>query len=147
MSDNNQSTQSFIPRAIGVWLTCLLIRPDETLAMSYIYLNKYKRFQNSSMSSDPLDSYVCLSTILKKNETHKSHPPVVDGKSYTSPLTATFSQPIDSFPSDLIPRVKIYRIPTPPPRTPPPRPSTPLPSPFTSTSRCCQFCLHPTKPP
>lgn len=34
--------------------------PDETLAMSYIYLNKYTRFQKSSTAPDPLDSYVCL---------------------------------------------------------------------------------------
>lgn len=42
-----------------------MIRPDETLAMSYIYLNKYKRFQQSSPSPDPLDPYVCLSSSLK----------------------------------------------------------------------------------
>jgi len=36
--------------------------PEEALAMSYMYLNKYKRFQDPSMSSDPLDAYVCLSS-------------------------------------------------------------------------------------
>ena len=38
----------------------LLRLPDETLAMSYIYLNRYRRFQTSSASLDPLDQYVCL---------------------------------------------------------------------------------------
>ena len=38
----------------------LLRLPDETLAMSYIYLNRYRRFQTSSSSLDPLDEYVCL---------------------------------------------------------------------------------------
>ena len=38
----------------------LLRLPDETLAMSYIYLNRYRRFQTSSSSLDPLDEYVRL---------------------------------------------------------------------------------------
>ena len=42
-----------------IWLI-LTTRPDETLAMSYVYLNRYERFQNSSSSADPLDPYVSL---------------------------------------------------------------------------------------
>ena len=38
----------------------LLRLPDETVAMSYIYLNKYRRYQDSSGSPDPLDAYVGL---------------------------------------------------------------------------------------
>ena len=38
----------------------LLRLPDEALAMTYIYLNRYSRFARSSASADPLDSYVCL---------------------------------------------------------------------------------------
>ena len=38
----------------------ILRLPDETLAMSYIYLNRYKRYQTSSASLDLLDEYVCF---------------------------------------------------------------------------------------
>ena len=40
-----------------IWLTPTT-RPDETLAMSYVYFNRYERFQNPSNSTDPLDPYV-----------------------------------------------------------------------------------------
>ncbi|KAL8932669.1 MAG: hypothetical protein Q9211_006184 [Gyalolechia sp. 1 TL-2023] len=38
----------------------ILRLPDETLAMSYIYLNKYLRFHRTSQTPDPLDSYAEL---------------------------------------------------------------------------------------
>ncbi|CAF9912457.1 hypothetical protein IMSHALPRED_000320 [Imshaugia aleurites] len=54
----------------------ILRLPDETLAMSYVYLNRYERFQSSSISSDPLDSpdlpktlaLACLSLASKSTE-------------------------------------------------------------------------------
>ena len=44
----------------------LLRLPDETLAMSYIYLNRYRRFQTSSSSLDPLDEYVRLPSKTRR---------------------------------------------------------------------------------
>lgn len=40
------------------YLLIMHLSPDETLAMSYIYRNRYWRFQESSEIPDPLDSYV-----------------------------------------------------------------------------------------
>ena len=44
----------------------LLRLPDETLAMSYIYMNRYRRFQTSSASLDPLDEYVCVPSKTRR---------------------------------------------------------------------------------
>ncbi|KAL9592074.1 MAG: hypothetical protein Q9179_007086 [Wetmoreana sp. 5 TL-2023] len=38
----------------------ILRLPDETVAMSYLYLNKYLRFHRTSQTPDPLDPYVRL---------------------------------------------------------------------------------------
>ncbi len=40
------------------------LSPDETLAMSYNYLNKYRRFFRTSQTPDPLDPYVRLPPLL-----------------------------------------------------------------------------------
>ena len=44
----------------------LLRLPDETLAMSYMYLNRYRRFQTASSSLDLLDEYVCLPSKTRR---------------------------------------------------------------------------------
>ncbi|KAL8904926.1 MAG: hypothetical protein Q9207_002956 [Kuettlingeria erythrocarpa] len=42
----------------------ILRLPDQTLALAYLYLNKYLRFHRTSQSSDPLDSYtLSLATL------------------------------------------------------------------------------------
>ncbi|KAM0796120.1 hypothetical protein BDR22DRAFT_893462 [Usnea florida] len=55
----------------------ILRLPDETLAMSYVYFNRYERFQKTSSSADPLDPYTrllqtlslaCLSLASKATE-------------------------------------------------------------------------------
>ncbi|KAL8685155.1 MAG: hypothetical protein Q9218_007943, partial [Villophora microphyllina] len=38
--------------------------PDETLAMSYLYLNKYLRFHRTSQTPDPLDSLQSITQTL-----------------------------------------------------------------------------------
>ncbi|KAL8762181.1 MAG: hypothetical protein Q9184_001778 [Pyrenodesmia sp. 2 TL-2023] len=51
----------------------LLRLPDETLAMSYIYLNKYLRFYRTSQTSDPLDSYtLSLATLSLASKSTES---------------------------------------------------------------------------
>ncbi|KAL8940173.1 MAG: hypothetical protein Q9216_002961 [Gyalolechia sp. 2 TL-2023] len=45
------------PFAFTDTMADILRLPDETLAMSYIYLNRYLRFHNTSQTSGPLDSY------------------------------------------------------------------------------------------
>lgn len=42
-------------------------RPDEAIAMSHIYLNRYLRFQRTSTTTDPLDPYVRLPSSLTDN--------------------------------------------------------------------------------
>ena len=37
------------------------LRPDAAVAMTYLYLNKYKRYHESSSVRELLDPYVCLS--------------------------------------------------------------------------------------
>ena len=37
---------------------------DETVVMTYLYINKYKRFMSQSEMDDPLDPYVCPPLIL-----------------------------------------------------------------------------------
>jgi len=49
---------AFLPLPKPKLITSL--SPDETLAMSYIYLNKYRRFFRTSQTPDPLDPYVRL---------------------------------------------------------------------------------------
>ncbi|KAL8881061.1 MAG: hypothetical protein Q9198_001658 [Flavoplaca austrocitrina] len=52
------------PIAFTDALADVLRLPDEALAMSYIYTNKYLRFHRSSATPDPLDPYtLSLSTI------------------------------------------------------------------------------------
>ena len=53
------------PIAFTDTMADLLRLPDETLAMSYIYLNRYKRFQTTSASLDPLDEYVCIPSKMR----------------------------------------------------------------------------------
>ncbi|KAL8920090.1 MAG: hypothetical protein Q9208_006443 [Pyrenodesmia sp. 3 TL-2023] len=51
----------------------LLRLPDETVAMSYIYLNKYLRFHRTSQTSDPLDSYtLSLATLSLASKSTES---------------------------------------------------------------------------
>ena len=42
-------------------------RPDEAHSMTYIYLNRYKRFHSSNDQQAVLDAYVCLSQHLLFN--------------------------------------------------------------------------------
>ncbi|KAL8851704.1 MAG: hypothetical protein Q9221_003435 [Calogaya cf. arnoldii] len=48
------------PNAFTDALADILRLPDEALAMSYIYMNKYLRFHRTSEFPDPLDPYVSL---------------------------------------------------------------------------------------
>jgi hypothetical protein len=59
--------------------------PDETLAMSYLYRNRYQRFQESESTPDPLDPYV----------RHSSWPPRehFPGKPHANLIAMTTQEP------------------------------------------------------
>ncbi|KAI4186388.1 MAG: hypothetical protein LQ346_005688 [Caloplaca aetnensis] len=51
----------------------ILRLPDETLALAYLYLNKYLRFHRTSQTSDPLDSYtLSLATLSLASKSTES---------------------------------------------------------------------------
>ncbi|KAI4102905.1 MAG: hypothetical protein LQ339_004450 [Xanthoria mediterranea] len=61
------------PFAFADALADVLRLPDEALAMSYLYMNKYLRFHRSSTTPDPLDPYtLSLSTISLASKSTES---------------------------------------------------------------------------
>ncbi|MCJ1472091.1 hypothetical protein MMC13_000738 [Lambiella insularis] len=88
------------PTSFTDTLADLLRLPDETLAMAYIYLNKYKRFLHTSETTSPLDPYtLSLAALsLAAKSTESPRPPsaillpahrLLHSPNTTPPLTTT----------------------------------------------------------
>lgn len=112
------------------------LSPDETLAMSYLYMNKYLRFHVSSSTPDPLDPYVSLPHRSPAIPLASKYRALISPKSpgtLFKPISIPYScpnqpasHPLDPLPLHYFPSSQIHRIP-PPPLLHPPSGSCPPP--------------------